>query len=109
MWSQRYLTVYGKITIIKSLLLPKFTHLLAALRSPSVESVKKLNRTLFKFLWSGKQDKVSRKSVYMEPYMGGLGMPDINTYVIALKGTNPALKKPSNIPEIYAKMFGRFH
>ena len=26
-----------------------------------------------------------------------------------LKGTNPALKKPSNIPEIYAKMFGRFH
>ena len=27
----------------------------------------------------------------------------------AFKGTNPALKKPSNIPEIYAKMFGRFH
>ena len=26
-----------------------------------------------------------------------------------VKGTNPALKKPSNIPEIYAKMFGRFH
>ena len=25
------------------------------------------------------------------------------------KGTNPALKKSSNIPEIYAKMFGRFH
>ena len=27
----------------------------------------------------------------------------------AVKGTNPALKKPSNIPEIYAKIFGRFH
>ena len=26
-----------------------------------------------------------------------------------VKGTNPALKKPSNIPEIYAKMFGRIH
>ena len=26
-----------------------------------------------------------------------------------VKGTNPALKKPSNIPEIYAKIFGRFH
>ena len=26
-----------------------------------------------------------------------------------VKGTNPALKKPSNIPEIYAKMFGRFY
>ena len=29
--------------------------------------------------------------------------------LIMFKGTNPALKKPSNIPEIYAKMFGRFH
>ena len=26
-----------------------------------------------------------------------------------VKGTNPVLKKPSNIPEIYAKMFGRIH
>ena len=25
------------------------------------------------------------------------------------KGTNPALKKPLNITEIYAKMFGRIH
>ena len=29
--------------------------------------------------------------------------------VTILKGTNPAFKKPSNVPEIYAKMFGRFH
>ena len=28
---------------------------------------------------------------------------------LLVKGTNPGLKKPSNIPEIYAKMFGRIH
>ena len=28
---------------------------------------------------------------------------------VRLKGTNPPLKKSLNIPEIYAKMFGRFH
>ena len=28
---------------------------------------------------------------------------------VPFKGTNAALKKSSNIPEIYAKMFGRFH
>ena len=28
---------------------------------------------------------------------------------MGLKGTNPTLKKSSNIPEIYAKMFGRCH
>ena len=30
-------------------------------------------------------------------------------YKSEFKGTNPALKKPSNILEIYAKMFARFH
>ena len=34
---------------------------------------------------------------------------DIENGGTILKGTNPALKKSSNIPEIYAKMFGRFH
>ena len=33
----------------------------------------------------------------------------VSTDIGQFKGTNPALKKPSNIPEIYAKMFGRFH
>ena len=30
-------------------------------------------------------------------------------FLDSFKGTNPALKKPSNILEMYAKMFGRFH
>ena len=44
---------------------------------------------------------------------GGGGMEvvmnrrDLTTAYI--KGTNPALKKSLNIPEIYAEMFGRFH
>ena len=36
---------------------------------------------------------------------GRLFLPEQKNF----KGTNPALKNPSNIPEIYAKMFGRFH
>ena len=35
--------------------------------------------------------------------------PHMTPLLRELKGTNPALKKPSNIPEIYAKMFGRIH
>ena len=38
-----------------------------------------------------------------------LNMSILNAHLFSIKGTNPALKKPSNIPEIYAKMFGRFH
>ena len=47
MWNKRYLTIFGKITVIKTLLLPKFTHLFAALCTPSEDFIKKLNRTLF--------------------------------------------------------------
>ena len=36
-------------------------------------------------------------------------VPTGGNLAVLVKGTNPALKKPSNIPEIYAKMFGRFH
>ena len=36
-------------------------------------------------------------------------MNEVGLHSDMLKGTNPALKKPSNIPEIYAKMFGRIH
>ena len=43
---------------------------------------------------------------YATNIKGFISFISINDFV---KGTNPALKKPSNIPEIYAKMFGRFH
>ena len=37
-----------------------------------------------------------------------LGRDFLSKHHFLFKGTNPALKKPSNIPEIYAKMFGWF-
>ena len=33
----------------------------------------------------------------------------LKTFDISIKGTNPLLKKSLNIPEIYEKIFGRFH
>ena len=42
-WHARNLTAYGKITIIKSLLMSKFTHMLLSLPSPSKELLDELN------------------------------------------------------------------
>ena len=49
-WSKRRLTLPGKITIIKSLVLSKFTHLFLALPNPPGVFLKLLERKLFKFL-----------------------------------------------------------
>ena len=60
-WSSRGLSLYGKVTIIKSFLISKFVYVCSVLPTPK-EVVSELNRLLFKFLWNG-VDKVTRVSV----------------------------------------------
>ena len=49
-WAKRKLTLIGRITIIKSLALSKFTHLFLALPYPPEELIKKLNKIFYTFL-----------------------------------------------------------
>ena len=51
-WSSRNLSIYGKITIIKSFLIPKFVYICSLLPTPK-EVVKQLNQIIFKFLRNG--------------------------------------------------------
>lgn len=58
--NKKQLTPLGKITVIKSILLPKLTHLFITLPTPSKEWLKQLEKTFFQFFWNGKNDKISR-------------------------------------------------
>ena len=84
-WINRTLTVYGKITVIKTLALPKLSHL--ALVIPELEKgkLRELENLFFKFLWGGKPDKVSRGHVKLPEQAGGLGMVDIKQFWASLK------------------------
>ena len=73
-WSSRGLSIYGKVTIIKSLIIPKFVYISSLLPVPK-EIVKELNQMIFKFLWKG-TDKVTRLSTINEFENGGLKMID---------------------------------
>ena len=53
----------GKITVRKSLILPKITHLLLNLPDPDDNFLKELNTLLFNFLWGGKTDKIKRSGI----------------------------------------------
>ena len=48
-WSKRKLTLSGKITVIKSLALSKFTHLFISLPNPPEALIKRLDRMFYKF------------------------------------------------------------
>ena len=82
-WSSRGLSVYGKVTVIKSLIIPKFVYILSLLPAPK-EIVQELNRILFKFLWKG-TDKVTRLSTINEYENGGLKMIDLESMVKSLR------------------------
>ena len=59
LWSWRGLSLFGKVTIIKSLLLPKVSYIASVIPSPA-EFVKSLQAVIFNFLWKG-PDKMQER------------------------------------------------
>lgn len=84
-WAKRKLTLFGRITVIKSLALSKFIHLFLALPNPPGELIKKLEKLFYKFLWNGGPDRIKRSIVIKDLTAGGLRMININIFVKALK------------------------
>jgi len=85
-WSRRNLTVLGRVTVVKSLLLSKLTHLILTLPDPPQEFIKDLNQIIYKFIWKG-IDKVSRNQMIQDYDQGGVRMVDVESYIQALKST----------------------
>ena len=85
-WRRRFLTPLGKITVIKSLLLPKLTHLLIALPNPDTETLNNINGIFFDFLWNGRA-KIKQPVVVKQYFEGGLKMINLMAFAQALKIT----------------------
>ena len=86
-WSQRKLTLPGRITVIKSIALSKFTHLFISLPNPPDELLKRLDKIFYKFLWNSGPDRISRNIMIRNEREGGLRMIQIRTFIKALKVT----------------------
>ena len=86
-WNRRNISPLGRITVIKSLLLPKLTHLFLSLPNPSIPFIKQLNTLFFNFIWSNKNDRVARKLLVQPFNMGGCKMIDIEIFIKGLKLT----------------------
>ena len=84
-WIYRTLTVYGKITVIKTLALSKLSHLALVLPDLDKKKLKIIENMFFKFLWGNKPDKVSRDHAKLSEKAGGLGLVDIKQFWESLK------------------------
>ena len=86
-WRKLYLTPLGKITILKTLIIPMFNHIFLSLPNPSYNYLAQLNCIMYHFIWDGKPEKLSRIQI-CKPYdQGGLRMIDLGCFIKALKVT----------------------
>ena len=89
LWSCRGLSLYGKVTIIKSFLLPKMLYVFSVLPTP-VKFIKQLNNIIYNFLWKG-PDKIARLATINDIKYGGLNLVDLESSIKWLRLAWPGL------------------
>jgi hypothetical protein len=70
-WQHRKISLLGKITVIKSLALPKLIYPLTILEKPSTEKIKRITNSMYNFIWNSKPDKIKRKQL-IQNYQNGI-------------------------------------
>ena len=86
-WSKRKLTPFGRITVLKTLIISKLNHLFIALPDPKDEVIYTLQKNFFHFIWQSGTDRVKRELLMQNYETGGLKMINLRNYIYALKST----------------------
>ena len=86
-WYYRHLSPFGRIIVIKSLALPKLTHIVLVCPDLAEYKLKELESVTFKFLWKGKPDRLKRKDTMLPIEKGGLNMTDLQNFWTSLKAS----------------------
>jgi hypothetical protein len=81
-WKSRSLTITGKVLIIKSLALSKFSLVASLVKTPDSYR-KEVNSLLYEFLWNGKTDKIKRNLIKQDLDKGGIKMIDFDDVILS--------------------------
>ena len=86
-WSFRKLTVLGRITILKTLIISKITYLLISLPNPPKQTIEDLTKIKTKIICENKPEKIKRDILTQDYKYGGIKMPNIYHVITSLKLT----------------------
>ena len=84
-WKYRYLTIFGKITVIKTLCLPKLNHIVSVVPNPNLAHLKQLESELKTFISDNNPNVVDETTSHMTKKHNGLGIPNFNSFWKALR------------------------
>ena len=83
-WKRRDLTVYGKVTVIKSLVILLFNNLFTTLPNPDNNTFYIINKAVYEYLWKGCAR--IKSTVITKPYLeGGINMINLRAFINSLK------------------------
>ena len=84
-WSKRKLTLFGRITSIKSLAVLKFIHFFISLSAPTIGLISELEKTIYKFILNFGPDRIKRRFIIKTIACAGLRMVELRSFIKALK------------------------
>ena len=111
LWSQRDLSLYGRITIAKTLGLSKIVFASCCLHTPQYVAAS-VSKMVHDFVWNNKPAKIKRNTLIGSKDRGGLDLPDYESISKSLKiGWVTTIKDAADapwmaIPAFYSKHFG---
>ena len=85
-WEYRNLTLFGKITIIKTFALSKINHILSIVPEPET-LVKRLQKLFYNFLWNGKRNSIKHATLILDYHEGGIKMVDLQSFTKSVRLT----------------------
>ena len=86
LWYPRYLTLHGRIVILKALALSKLIYNTAVL-TVTPTFIQKVNKAITQFVWQKKKPKIKQTTLIGPKEKGGLALPDFDIINNALKAT----------------------
>lgn len=84
-WLKRNLIVIGRISVIKTLVLPILNHLIISLPNPSDSVFRNNNEIFYTFVWNSPIHRVKKDVLVNEYLEGGIKMIDLYSFTMALK------------------------
>ena len=112
-WNKRNLSIIGKITIVKSLLLPNITYIASVCTIPK-EYIQRFKTMIYSSIWGGKKDRIKHTDLCKDYSKGGLKMIDIDQYLNSIQiswlkrltTSTPLISSWKIIPLSYFEKFG---
>jgi len=111
-WRTRDMTIFGRITIVKTLALAKLIY--SATMLPIPEGIcKRIENAIDEFLWKGRKRRIKKEVLQKPVSQGGIGQIDIQSNFDSLKASwvpriiNHPNDTWSDIPQLYLNKYGK--